>query len=246
MAADKPVIGLVVPHAEDVTPPEGPVMYPDVTFVPHRTGVASLTPEGYDAAIDKVLPAAENLAARGVDAVMVIGTSLTFYRGPEFHELLLERLRAATGLPVSTMSQAIVDGLRAVGATRLAVATAYSKVVNDKLAELLAFHGFEVGALESFGITEFGSGASAKSGADIIDLSVKADEQADGADAILISCGGLRTLNVAKPLEDMRRKPVVSSTPAAFWAAMGLVGRSGRLSGYGRLLEEAPAPVPAA
>ncbi|HWL04336.1 MAG TPA: aspartate/glutamate racemase family protein [Xanthobacteraceae bacterium] len=235
--ADKPVIGLVVPHAQDITPPEGPIMYPDVTFIPHRTGVASLTPEGYDAAVDKVIPAAENLASRGVDAVMVVGTSLTFYRGPEFHEQLLEKLRAATGLPVSTMSQAIVDGLREVGAKRLAVSTAYSKVVNDKLAELLTFHGFEVGALESFGITQFGSGASAKSEADIIDLSVKADEQADGADAILISCGGLRTLNVAKPLEDLRGKPVVSSTPAAFWAAMRLVGQSGRVSGYGRMLE---------
>jgi len=235
--ADKPVIGLVVPHAQDITPPEGPIMYPDVTFIPHRTGVASLTPEGYDAAVDKVIPAAENLASRGVDAVMVVGTSLTFYRGPEFHEQLLEKLRAATGLPVSTMSQAIVDGLREVGAKRLAVSTAYSKVVNDKLAELLVFHGFEVGALESFGITQFGSGASAKSEADIIDLSVKADEQADGADAILISCGGLRTLNVAKPLEDLRGKPVVSSTPAAFWAAMRLVGQSGRVSGYGRMLE---------
>jgi maleate cis-trans isomerase len=35
---------------------------------------------------------------------------------------------------------------------------------------------------------------------------------------------------------------VVSSTPAAFWAAMRLVGESGRLSGYGRLLEQARVP----
>jgi len=46
---------------------------------------------------------------------MVIGTSLTFCRGPEAHDRLLERLRTATGLPVSTMSQAILDGLRDVG-----------------------------------------------------------------------------------------------------------------------------------
>jgi arylmalonate decarboxylase len=52
----------------------------------------------------------------------------------------------------------------------------------------------------------------------------------------------LRTLNVAKPLEARCGLPVVSSTPAAFWAAMRLVGESGRLSGYGRLLEQAEAP----
>jgi maleate cis-trans isomerase len=31
---------------------------------------------------------------------------------------------------------------------------------------------------------------------------------------------------------------VVASTQAAFWAALRLVGASGRLAGYGRLLEE--------
>ena len=33
-----------------------------------------------------ILPAAEDLAKQGVDAIMVIGTSLTFYRGSDFHE----------------------------------------------------------------------------------------------------------------------------------------------------------------
>jgi maleate cis-trans isomerase len=35
----------------------------------------------------------------------------------------------------------------------------------------------------------------------------------------------------------------VSSATAAFWAAMRLVGESGRVAGYGRLLEEAAAPL---
>ena len=48
-------------------------MYPGIEFVPHGTGVRSLTPEGYDAAVDKIIPAAENLARRGVEAVMLMG-----------------------------------------------------------------------------------------------------------------------------------------------------------------------------
>lgn len=238
-----PTIGLVVPQATDVVPDEAPLMYPDVTFIPHRTGVGSLTPEGYDQAADKIVPAADALAKRGVDAIMVIGTSLTFYRGPQFNEDLQKEIRSRTGLPVSTMSTAIVDGLRAVGANKLAITTAYTKVVNDKLAELLRFHGFDVGALQSFGITQFGGGASAKSEAEIIDLSSAAVADAPDADAILISCGGLRTLGVARPLEQRHDKPVVSSTPAALWAAMRLVGESGRLTGYGRMLEKATKPA---
>ena len=97
-------------------------------------------------------------------------------------------------------------------------------------------------SLECFNILEFG-GPSRKSEADIIALSEEAVAKAPGAEGVLISCGGLRTLGVAKPLEDRHGLPVVSSTPAAFWAAMRLVGESGRVEGCGRLLEQSAAPV---
>jgi arylmalonate decarboxylase len=234
---------MTVPFADNRVPDEGLVMYPDIEFVPRGTGVRSLTPEGYDAAVDKMIPGAEELAREGVEAVMLMGTSLTFYRGPKFHEELLEKARRATGLPCSSMSQSVVDGLRFFGAKKVAVSTAYSKVVNDKLQELLEYHGFEVESLECFGITDFGGGATGKSDQEIIDLTGKAIEKAPKADAVLISCGGLRTLGVAKPIEAQHGIPVVSSTQAAFWAAMRLVGDSGHVAGCGRLLEQSAAPA---
>jgi arylmalonate decarboxylase len=235
-------IGLVVPFADDRVPDEGLQMYPTMRFVPRGVGVRSLTPDGYAAAFDAIIPAAEHLAARRVDAIMVIGTSLTFYRGPEAHDRLLEQLRARTGLPVSTMSAAIIDGLRAVGAKRVAVTTAYTDAVNRRLTELLEAAGLEVLALECFNLLGFGEPGS-KSERDIIALSEKAVARASEAEGVLISCGGLRTLGVAKPLEKRCGIPVVSSTPAAFWAAMRLVGESGQIGGRGRLLEQAAAPV---
>src|SRR5262249_51117623 len=235
-------IGLVVPFAEDKVPPEGDQMYPGMTFLPRGVGVRSLTPEGYAAAFDAIPAAADHLTQQGVDAIMVIGTSLTFYRGPQAHDRLLEDLRARTGLPVSTMSQAIVDGLREVGARRVAVATAYSDLVNERLKELLAASAIETASLACFNPLEFGR-PSRKSEADIIARRSEAVAQATRAAAILIACGGLRTLGVAKPLEARHGLPVVSSTPAAFWAAMRLVGQSGRVAGCGRLLEQAAAPV---
>jgi arylmalonate decarboxylase len=130
-------IGLVVPFATDTVPDEGLQMYPDVRFIARGVGVRSLTPKGYDSAWEGILPAAEYLAGQGVDAIMVIGTSLTFYRGSDFHAELMEKLRALTGLPVSTMSQAVVDGLRSFGARRIAVATAYADDVNNRLEAFL-------------------------------------------------------------------------------------------------------------
>jgi arylmalonate decarboxylase len=235
-------IGLVVPFAKDEVPFEGPIMYPTVRFVPRGVGVRALTPEGYEPAWNAILPAAEYLAGQGVDAIMVIGTSLTFYRGPQAHADLLKELRQRTGLPVSTMSQAIIDGLRELGANRVAVATAYSDLVNNRLRELLTAAGIQTLSLECFDLLEFG-GPSKKSEADIIALSDRAVEQADEPEGILISCGGLRTLGVAKPLEVRHGIAVVSSATAAFWAAMRLIGESGRIEGYGRLFEQAREPV---
>jgi len=230
-------IGLVVPYAEDKVPAEGPIMYPDVAFVPRGVGVRALTPEGYDPAMAAILPAAEALARRGVDAIMVIGTSLTFYKGAAAHRRLLASVHAATGLPVSTMSQAVVDGLRAVGAEKIAVATAYDAEVNRRLSDFLADEGFAVRAIDGFGITDFG-GPGQVGEAEILDLGRRVCEEAVDAEGLLISCGGLRTLGVAKPFEDRHGIPVVASTQAAFWAALRLVGASGRVTGHGRMLEE--------
>ena len=230
-------IGLVVPFATDRVPAEGPMMYPDVTFIPKGVGVRALTPEGYDAAFEAIVPAARELAQQNVDAIMVIGTSLTFYRGYEAHQKLLEQLRSETGLPVSTMTEAIVDGLRSVGAERVAVATAYSDLVNDRLADFLRRSGFQVLSMKGFGLTGFGDAAN-QSEQDIIDLSSKAIDEAKKADAVLISCGGLKTLGCAVPLEQRHGIPVVTSTQSAFWKALRLAGDSGQIPDRGRMLTQ--------
>ena len=229
-------IGLVVPFATDRVPLEGPMMYPEVAFIPRGVGVRALTPEGYDAAWDGIVPAAKELAKRGdLDAIMVIGTSLTFYRGYQAHQDLLAQLRRETGLPVSTMTEAVVDGLRSVGARRVAVATAYSDLVNQRLADFLKQAGFEVGAMKGFGIVEFG-GAEKMSEQDIIELAGKAIGEAKGPDAVLISCGGLMTLNCAVPIEAKHGTPVVTSTQSAFWKSLRLAGDDGHIDGFGRML----------
>ena len=114
--------------------------------------------------------------------------------------------------------------MRSFGARRIVVATAYADDVNDRLEDFLTAQGFEVMALEGFGLFGFGEPGS-KSEADIIALGSKVCAQrAEAPKALLISCGGLRTLGVAEPLEERHGIPVVTSTQAAFWAALRLVG----------------------
>ena len=62
--------------------------------------------------------------------------------------------------------------------------------------------------------------------------------EAGGADAVLISCGGLLTLGCAEPIEQRHGIPVVTSTQSAFWKAMRLAGDSGHVDGRGRMLAQ--------
>ena len=90
----------------------GPQMYPDVRFIPRGGRRARADAGRLRRRLERHPAGRRGAGQAGVDAIMVIGTSLTFYRGYEAHERLLEQLRAKTGLPVSTMSEAVVDGLR--------------------------------------------------------------------------------------------------------------------------------------
>ncbi|HZU07754.1 MAG TPA: aspartate/glutamate racemase family protein [Chloroflexota bacterium] len=231
----EPVVGLIVPPAAGAVPPEGAQLYPQgVRFIAAGLGLTRLTPEGYDAVIDRIADRARALAAQGAQALALMGTSLSFYRGYAFNEELKAALAAATGLPATTMSTAVVEALRALGVRRVAVGTAYIEEVNARLRRFLEAAGFEVAALEGLGIDVVGQAGRVPAEA-LIALGQRVFAAAPRAEGILLSCGGLRTLEVTVPLEAACGVPVVSSTPAAFWAAVRLVGHDGRAPGYGRL-----------
>jgi len=236
-SAAEPVLGLIFPPKDYPVPPEATRLYPSgVKFLSRGIGLERLTPDGYDAAIPKVIPAAESLVREGATAISVMGTSLTFYKGRAFNEKLTTQVRRATGVPVTTMSTGIVDGLRAAKAKRIAVATAYNVEVTDRLKAFLEEYGFQVLTAKGLGYEQIPAGG------DIIDnrlseFCAETFESARGADTLLISCGGLKTLDLIVPLETRCRVPVVSSTPHALMASVRLVGLSGRARGFGRVLE---------
>lgn len=234
-----PKLGLIVPPAAGDVPPEGPALYAGrVDFVARGLGLAEISNRGYDAVIDRVATLAAELAAGGVQALSLMGTSLSFYRGGQANEDLKRVMTTASGLPCTTMSDAVVRGLRAVGARRVAVATAYIDEVNRQLDAFLRESGFTPTALRGLSITGVKEVAEVGT-AVLVDLCRKVFEAAPGADAILISCGGLRTLEAARQLEAELGVPVVSSSPAGFWDLMRTARLPAHSEGHGRLFEAA-------
>ena len=231
------VLGLIAP-VDVAVPPEAGLLYPGVRFEGRSLGLRTMTPEGYDQVLERISPAAVALAAAGAEALVLMGTSLSFYRGAGFNRELTRRMRAAAGRPAVTMSTAVCDALRSVGARRLAVATAYDAEVNRRLQRFLYAEGFSVRAIRGLDIERVEDITSVTQ-AGLLRFSAAVYRSARAADALLISCGGLHTLDLLAPLESRCGVPVVSSLPHALWAGVRLLGLSGRVPGYGRVLAQA-------
>ncbi|MDX2484639.1 MAG: aspartate/glutamate racemase family protein [Pseudodonghicola sp.] len=229
-------IGMIVPPAAGAVPPEPPQLYPDLEFIATGLAIPEVTPEGFNQVIDRLSDLAANLKARGAQAISLMGTSLSFYRGPEGNAEVLQALRTGGGVPVTTMTDSVLAALAAVGAKRVAVATAYTDPVNQALTRYLTAFGYEVVSLEAMHLKTVDE-VFATTDDDLIALGNRAVKAAPGADCLFISCGGLHTLPVIPLLETAHDLPVISSATAGAWGAARLAGHSGRAPGSGRLFE---------
>jgi arylmalonate decarboxylase len=234
-ATAEPILGLVMP-VDPLVPPEAAAMYPTgIRFQANSVALKKMTPQGYDAVLEAIVPAAKALSVQGAQAIVLMGTSLSFYKGAAFNRELTQRLGNAGGCPAVTMSTAVIDGLNQVGGKRLAVATAYDDEVNHRLQIFLQEEGFEVLVIRGLGVENVADILNVTQDG-LLKFSVGVFESAHHADALLVSCGGLRTLDLLAPLESRCKVPVVSSLPHALRAGVRLLGHSGRVPGHGRLL----------
>lgn len=233
-ATHLPTAGLIVPPAAGEVPPEA-VMYPQVNFIAEGLGLQSVDPQGYDQVIESVVAKAKQLVARGAQAVSLMGTSLSFYRGHQTNAELIQAMQDATGVPCTTMSQAVIRALQALQAKKVAVATSYVEVVNERLLAFMQAEGYT--AVSCQGLGENGVEAMAQiSTPQLVDLCIQAYEQAlEPADAILLSCGGLRTLDTILAVEQQLGVPVVASSPAGFWDVVSLVSPRPAQTQWGRV-----------
>lgn len=230
-----PHLGLIVPPAAGAVPVDGPLLYGDrIRFTAKGLGLGEISTRGYTEVIDSVIGKALELKAEGASAVSLMGTSLSFFRGVAFTRQLQREMAQATDLPCTTMSDAIVAGLRHLKVRRVAVATAYIDEVNTQLRTYLEQSDFEPLALEGLAISDVQAVGQVSTEV-LVDLCLKVFEDQPGADGLLISCGGLVTLDAVREVEARLQVPVVSSSPAGFWDLVRTAGLDARSPGQGRL-----------
>ena len=220
-----PVIGMIVPPAAGDVPPEAHGLFPaGVRFVARGLGLGALTIEDYGIAVERVAELARALRDDGADLISLMGTSLSFFRGGAFNDELVAIIERESGCPATTMSNSIRDALRALGARRVAVGTAYSDAVNARLRGFLEASGFDIAAMTGMDLVAIDDILSVRPEA-VTDLALRAAEAAEGGfDAVFVSCGGLPALHLAAEVEPRIGKPVVASSTAGVWGAVRLAG----------------------
>lgn len=136
---------------------------------------------------------------------------------------------------VTSLVTGCVRALNFCNARRLVVLTPYLDEINLKLKEYLNGKGFEV--LSIYGLNlEKGLDIFRVSPDYILECAVAIDRP--DADAIFISCGAFRAIGIIDKLEEMAKKPVVTSNQAMMWDTLRLAGISDKIVGFGCLFRE--------
>ena len=129
----------------------------------------------------------------------------------------------------------VVDALRELKIKKLVVGTPYLDEINSAESEFLINKGFEVLDIQGLNLKtgiEFGRVTP--------NYWKKFALQLDrpDAEAIFLSCGGIRSLEVAHEIEKITGKPVITSNQAQFWSCLRRAGIKDKLVGFGKIFQE--------
>jgi maleate isomerase len=146
--------------------------------------------------------------------------------------VMTELSRGAPGARATTLVTGVIRALRALKAKRIVVATPYLDEINALEARYLEERGFEVLDIQGLNIRK--DADMVRVAPDFILEFARSLDRPD-AEAIFVSCGALRTLDIVEELEQEVAKPVVASNQAMIWDTLRLAGVEDRIDGYGRL-----------
>lgn len=233
-------LGLIVPPTNTVNEAEWWRMAPEGVTV-HVTRMAlhtdSATAAGEARLYADVERAVKDLAAAGVD-VIAYGCTAGSMLMPLAR--ITDFMSSVAGVPCVATAPSLVHACRALGVTRVSLATPYHDALNEHERHFLAENGIEVIALKGLGIGAGGAHEFVR-----IARVPKEEGRAHArsvdspaAEALMVSCTDFAMLESIPVLEQELGKPVVTSNQATFWAALRAAGVDDRIEGGGRLLRE--------
>lgn len=232
-------IGVLVPYTNTNLEPDMELLRPpDTTVHFARMG-------GYD--IEEI-PGSDQMAGLGAsdisDALAMIAavrphvvlygcTSATLTHGTAFDTDLAAKIKASSGARSFTAAGSLVAALETLGVTRVGFASPYLGEINEQAMAFLADKGVATVKCHDIGrpLGNYGQGELTPD--EVFELAVQADH--DDAEAIVLSCTDMRSVEVIDRLEQTLDKPVVTSNQAMMFNLMRALGLPGHNSLPGRL-----------
>ena len=143
--------------------------------------------------------------------------------------------RGAPAARATSLITGVMRALKTVNASRIVVATPYLDEINQREAEYMTAAGFNVLSIQGLNL-EKDSDLVLVSPDYLVEFALAQDRPE--AEAIFISCGALRTLDVIDEIEQRAGKPAICSNQAMIWDCLRLAGVNDQFEGYGSLLRD--------
>ncbi len=173
-----------------------------------------------------------------VEVIALAQTSASLFT-ENYDEVTVKRMTDASGVPSLTSAQAVGRALKALGVSRIAMATPYwDEVIALAKKYYESRYGISVVAAQSLGATE--SYAIGKMDASVAEAAFSKIDSPE-VQALVIPGGNFPTMDHIAAWEKKFGKPVVTTNQATLWAVMRAMGVTTPITGKGRLLEQLPA-----
>src|SRR3989475_964049 len=152
---------------------------------------------------------------------------------------MIRRPPRSTLFPYTTLFRSAVGrAVRALGAGRVAIVSAYSDTVNERAARYFEKkHGLDTIALEGFGATDaYAIGQLGPQHAREAFARIDRPE----IEVFVVPGGNFPTMSSVAAWEREFKKPVVTTNQASIWAMLRAFNGADRLPAFGRLLADVP------
>ncbi|MFK7837372.1 MAG: Asp/Glu racemase [Sulfitobacter sp.] len=175
------------------------------------------------------------LAGVKPDVVLYGCTSATLTHGTTFDRALAAQIAALSGARTVTAAGALVHALETLGISRIGFASPYVPAINDLAISFLGDKGVTT-VIRSEVRGTLGNHEQGALDPDAVHaLGMAADHPE--AEAIVMSCTDMRSVEVLAHLEQSIGKPIISSNQAMMYQALCLLGITEPVLGFGTLLE---------
>jgi len=141
--------------------------------------------------------------------------------------------KSKPGVYVTTPITAALRAFKKLDINKIAILTPYPKLVNETVYDYLQKRRIEVDSFSGFNL-EYDSDIAKVDPQHLI-KTIKNIDYSD-VDAIFVSCTALRIVEVLQEIEDLIKKPIVSSNQAIIWDSIRSTKIKSSIKGYGKLL----------